>query len=242
LSYESELLILALVLYLYDSTVLLYSNEALLIRIDAERWTYATGWEGFGVAGRLLYINNPLTPNRPVFRLTWSFSSLAPGPPAGELSAPWAAQLGALAPMGMIAGLALFVVLPLGFYTGAGTYAEIPAVIGLYGSTLIALCLLYRRRVGLAIGHKRMIALAFECLACPPLAINLVRRIGLATSINESLLTAAVRLLPPLEWQRLRDHCIQLLDDAILSEADDSGKVRILNEQKQRLLTLVQSR
>jgi hypothetical protein len=235
LSYELELFALAVLLYLYDSTVLLYANEALLIRAGPKRWIAESGWQGLRIAGRTLYILNPLTPLRPSFRLHWSYHSLQAPPAAVQLWPECVTALRALGPFVVIAGIALFILLPVGLFTAAGSYALIPALIALYGSTLSALLFLYRSRVMLPLSRMRLVGIAFECLICPPLAVNMIRRITLAIAVNESLPIAAIRLLSREEWARLREICIQRLDDAIQSSAEGSSETATFEAQKQRL-------
>jgi hypothetical protein len=237
LSYEVELFALAILFYLYDSSVLLYSNEAVLTCDSAQHWTAATGWVGFVLAGRALCVLNPFTPHRPAFRLNWKFSGLE----AENTDLSWSErtlQLKALAPMTLTAGLALFILLPLGMFTALGSYAVIPALVLLYGSTILALLLLRRKRTLASFERRRFIAFAFECLACPPFAVNMVRRITLANRISEPLPLAAVRLLDAAGWAQLRGHCISRLEDAMRLVTANSNEEKLLEAQKQRLSAL----
>jgi hypothetical protein len=237
LSYEVELLALAVLLYLYDSSVLLYSNEAVFSCDGAQRWAAATGWTGFVFAGRSLCILNPFTPHRPSFRLNWDFDGLG-----CEIEDPaWsrdAQDLKSLAPAVLTAGLGLFVLLPLGLFTALGRYAVVPALILLYGSTLFALFQVRRRNILVAPGRLRFIGFAFECLACPPFGVNMVRRITLASRIAEPVPLAAVRLLDAERWHRLRDHCLSRVDEALLLVAEHSDEQKALVAQRARLSAL----
>jgi hypothetical protein len=240
LSYEVELLILAVVFYLYDSSVLLYSNEAILTCDSAQRWSATTGWIRFVLAGRSLCLLNPFTPYRPSFRLSWDFNRLEPETKNRE----WpkrAQQFKSIAPLTVTAGIALFVLLPAGMFTELGRYAVIPAVVLLYGSILLALLQVRRKRILAAMSHKHFWGFAFECLACPPFAVNMIRRITLADRIAEPLPLAAVRLLDADRWAQLRERCIARIDDAIQLAGEDSHEQKQLEAQKQRLSVLVPS-
>jgi hypothetical protein len=240
LSYEVELLILAVLFYLYDSSVLLYSNEAILTCGSAQRWTATTGWIGFVLAGRSLCLLNPFTPYRPAFRLSWDFNRLEPETKDRE----WpkrAQQFKGIAPLTVTAGIALYLLLPLGMFTEFGRYAVISAVVLLYGSILLALFQLRRKQILAATGRKHFWGFAFECLACPPFAVNMVRRITLRDRIAEPVPLAAVRLLDADRWAELRDRCISRIDDAIQRAGEDSHEQKALEAQKQRLTVLVSS-
>jgi hypothetical protein len=239
LSYEVELLALAALLYFYDSSVLLYSNEAILIG-GGGQWRATTGWRGFELAGRSLCLLNPLTPYRPSFRLHWDFHRLE----YGSKDLTWSnrsREFKGIGPLTLIAGIALFFLLPLGMFTEFGRFAVISAVSLLYGSILLALFQLRRKGILGAFGRKHFWGFAFECIACPPFAVNMVRRITLAYPIAEPLPLAAVRLLDTERWAEFRDRCVSRIDDALQRVAEGSQEHEALAAQKQRLTDLVSS-
>jgi hypothetical protein len=237
LSYEVELFALAAMFYLYDSSVLLYSNEAVLICDRAQRWSATSGWTGFVLAGRSLCVLNPFTPNRPSFRLNWDFNSLESGAEDPSWSE-HAGEFDKLAPLSRTAWIALYVVLPLGMFTSLGAYAIAPALALLYGSIVIALIQLRRKKALVPLGRKFW-GIVFECLACPPFGVNMVRHITLGARIIEPLPLAAVRLVDAAGWGTLRDQCVSRIDDAIRGVAENSMEHRALEAQKQRLSELV---
>lgn len=235
MSYEFGLFALAVLFYLYDSTVLLYSNEAILTR-NGRLWAAEAGFYGFLFAGRTPCVLNPLTPHQPAYRLSWDFHALPPGSPATCLEE--SSGLKILAPTSLSAAVGLFILLPLGMFTALGAFAVIPALILLYGSIIVSLFLVRRRRILVAPDRKRFIALAFECLACPPFGVNMVRRTTLSYRIDEPLPLAAVRLLDTAGWVRLRALCVSRLQDALQLTAADSPEEKLLETQKARLLAL----
>jgi hypothetical protein len=238
LSYEVELLALAVIFYLYDSSVLLYSNEAIFTCDGTEHWTATTRRSGFMFAGRSLRVLNPLTPHRPSFRLSWNFNRLE----SDRREVSWSArahEFKILAPTTLIGWVALFLLLPLGMFSDLGRYAVIPALVLLYGSTLLALFRLRRNGLLGALGRWRFLGFAFECLACPPFAVNIVRRITLADPISEPVPLAALRLLDAESWVRLRDECLLRLDEAMNLAAENSVDQKMLEAQKLRLAALV---
>lgn len=237
MSYEAELLALAVIFYLYDSSVLLYSNEAILFCDRAQRWSATSGLIGFVLAGRSLCVLNPFTPNRPSFRLNWDFNTLesrAEDPSWSE----GAGELNKLAPFSLTSWIALYVFLPLGMFTDLGAYAVVPALVLLYGSILIALIQLRRKKSLVPLG-RRFWGIVFECLACPPFGVNMVRHITLGARITEPLPLAAARVLDAAGWAKLRDQCVSRVDEAIQVVAEDSMEHQALVEQKQRLSELI---
>jgi len=189
-------------------------------------------------AGRALLLLNPFTPYRPSFRLHWDFDTLESEPT--DLG--WSERAGEflnLAWLSVTAGIGLFILLPLGFFTDLGRYAVIPALFLLYGSILLALIRLRRTANHASMSRRRFWALAFECLACPPFGVNLVRHVTLADRIAEPLPLAAVRLLDADRWAELRDICVSRVDAALQRVGDDSAEKILLEAQKQRLSALV---
>jgi hypothetical protein len=236
LSYEFGLFGLAVFFYLYDSSVLLYSNEAVLACDSRRHWSAATGMAGFLLAGRTLCVLSPFTPHRPSFRLRWDFNSLAQVPHSQWMDR--AHDLKVLAPTTMTAAMGLYVLLPLGMFTALGAYAVIPALVLLYGSIIVSLFLVRRRKILITPGGTRFLTLAFECIACPPFGVNMVRRTTLGLRIAEPLPLAAARLLDAAGWAELRLLCVARVEDALQSAAAGSAEEKLLQAQRQRLLDL----
>jgi hypothetical protein len=240
LSYEVELYILAVFFYLYDSSVLLYANEAIFSCSGGGDWRAAFGLSGFELAGRTLCVLNPFTPYRPSFRLSWRFEALE----LGNADASWSATaltLSPLAPFTITAGIALFVLLPLGMFSTLGRFAVVPALILLYGATVLALLKVRALRNTVAFSRRRFYAFAFECMACPPFAVNMIRRLTIVKRIGEPMPVAGARLLDAENWLQLRAVCISRTESARQRLELDSDQRRILEEQIQKLKLLAKT-
>ena len=243
MSYELELVALAVLLYLYDSTVLLSANEAVFICVvrGPDAWRVSTGSRGFLVGGRTVCLLNPLMPYAPCVRLRWDLCAAADPTQSNNT---WSAELVKLrvaAPWVLLAAFALFILLPLGLFTPLGLYATLAAVALLYGSILVALLLLRRTDPLRSMSTVKFIGLIFECLACPPFGVNLIRRVALMSKVNESVLSAGQRLLTPPEWLRLRAHCVAVLDEELQACEDNAPERAALEAQRARLSDQVTS-
>lgn len=241
LSYKYELIALAIFLYLYDCTVLLYANEAVLSCDTRRVWHVSTGWKGFIVAGRRVCVMNPLTMYRPCVRLSWNLYALN----LSDADKPWSEELPKLqsvAPLAMSAALALFVLLPLGLFTRLGTHMVLGSVVLLYGSIVLALLFIRWRYSSRALTGLRFAGLMFECLACPPFGVNLIRRVALANEVKEPLLFAAARLLSAREWNALRAHCVTTLDEELWRLEESSPERTAVEEQRARVSAWTQQR
>jgi hypothetical protein len=235
-SYEVELLGLALALYLYDCSVLLYANEAVLDG-GTPRWQVHFGWTRFLLHGRSLCVLNPFTPQRAAFRLGWQFEQMGR---AGD--AAWSDLPGALQPLRMttvVAALALFVVLPVGMFSALKLWIIIPALLLLYGSALLGALRVRPLRRALGLEGWRYAGFLFECLACPPFAANMLRRVALSQRIGETLPLAAVRLLSGPDWLALRARLAARLDDEMEVLEEQSPLRGRLSASKQALEALV---
>jgi hypothetical protein len=233
-SSDVELFALICVLYLYDSSVLLFSNEALLTTKSQRRWSLELGFYGFLLAGRSLCVLNPFTPQSPAFRLNWDFLR----PDVGVADSAWSLQADRLRRLSVttrISAAALLVLLPLGLFSPLKVYALVAALLLLYGSAIVGLIRLRSMRSELQFTRARYAGFVFECLACPPFAANMVRRIALQQRVPESLPSAGARLLPAEEWDRLRVRCQSLLD-AELERLDGSSLERAPLDAAKRAL------
>ncbi len=229
---EWTLMALAAALYAWDSALLLYANEGLLAPRDRDRWALHLG-STLRLAGRELYLPSPLTLHRPLFRLAWSFEA-----PAGG-DARWSERRAAyrpLAPFVWAMAAALFVLLPLGLFSRLGEPMLIAALALLYLNIVAALAWTALRARSLGIAPRRLAAIAFELLVCPPFALNLVRRLSLEVPVGEDLVAAARRLQAPADWPASRALFAARLEDALLDEAEGSPRAAALGRYRSLLL------
>jgi hypothetical protein len=231
---QAELLLLggAAALYLVDSVLLLCFDEGVLMPAGRRGWRVSFATDKLHVMGRGVFLPNPLLPQRPLFRLAWRFPT-----PGGAPSPHWAARRALLRPLappvwGMFA--ALFVLLPLGLFR-LGDAAVLAAAALFYTSLLVGLAWtgLNRARCGLTPGRFAM--LAFECLVCPPFALNLVRKISTAMPVHEDLVRAARALQAPRDWDAARREFVARLDQEIEAEAEGSARLPLLMQSRREL-------
>jgi hypothetical protein len=177
--------------YLYDSCCLLWHNELMYTR--GRRWR-VDGGSAIRIAGRRLFLPNPLLPARPQFQVRWSVDD--PRPVAADDLAP---LLRALRPIGVINQLqvTLLLALPLVSWTlGAGIV--LLAVFALfYLLSLAALTLLWLRRTACGLQTRAFWLLVLDAIACAPFAVNLTRKLSMRHGIAGDPLRFAARQLDP---------------------------------------------
>ena len=172
--HEAWLSLGAIAFYLGDSLALLYADELLLERTGA-RWVPRRG-SALLLGGRRPLLPDPLAPQRPLLQL--SLRGLLDGD-AGD-GGRVRAMLSALAPLRAlaVAMLLLFALMP-GLLYVAGTGAWFLAWFAcVYAVALAMAATLWRRRAAFGLSRGAVALLAFECVACAPLAINIVRRVS----------------------------------------------------------------
>lgn len=233
-SAEALLISMAAGLYLYDSMLLVYCNEGILVASGRADWTMRFGSAYLSVFGKEVFLPNPLFPHRPVYRLGWRLEG---GERTGKQD--WTTQRTALRPLGpFIWGIAggLFLALPLGLFTRLGEGALLAALLLIYANIVLALAWLWLHRATFALSGRKFAALAFESLACPPFALNLVRRISRETPIAEDLAVAGRRLLKPERWQQARAMLVARIDEELAFAEDDVIRVNSLQKHRGELM------
>ncbi len=237
---EATLMLVALGLYLYDSVLMLSGNEAVIYRGWGGRWYAAFGSNHWRLGFREPYLPNPLTPHRPIFRLQWSFEGAPASTPAcGSFQFP--DELRHLTPFVLGTGFSLFVLLPLGLFTRLGSAFALGAIALVYANIAIGLVVLLLKRHQMGLSGKQFTLIAFECLVCAPIALNLIRRLAVKERIKEDFTVAAERLLQPVEWEQSRASCLERVDEQIDYETEGSDRMHALQSSRLRFWREAQS-
>lgn len=218
-------------LYLFDSAQFLYTNEGLLSPSGKSGWTLVLGSENWRLAGKVLYLPNPLLMHRPLYKYSWSFENAQPD----SSSIPPRTDFLPMMPMLWLMAMALFVCLPLGFFTALGDRALMSGVVLFYSNALLAIFWLAANRRKFALSGKRLAALAFESLICPPFALNLVRHVSLAIPQHGDLVEVGHRLLGGEQWNRICRLLLERLDDDIAGEAPETERHARLHARRLQL-------
>ena len=190
----------AIAFYLYDSALLLFSNERMVTRSGGQ-WQLATN-AGLFLMGRTVYAPGLLFPHRPLFRLLMP----APEAPLAAVNHGLADFLRALRPLQWLVWLLLVLLvaaLPLASWLyGAGPHM-LAVFIAYYIVLLAALIVTYWRRVALGLTRRAFAALAFDVCACAPFGVNLVSKLTLRRSASGDVLHAElIGIVEQLEQSR----------------------------------------
>ena len=189
------------VFYLVDCVVLSYADEVIFVRAG-RRWVGRLA-DGAVWAGRSLSLPAWFSPGSPVLRVSWQA-----GAGAGDgATAPSMQQLlKVVAPLrwhAWLLALALFVGVPVAVLGYRGPLLLWTLLAVLYLPTAAAMGYLYRQRRVLGLSASQVAGIGFEVLACPPFALNLVRRVTLRVGPSREAARVAVQLLDNAQALRL---------------------------------------
>ena len=239
-----EVLAMALVigLYLQDTLILLYDNEALLEDAGARGYRIRFGARSFQLAGRNPFLPNPFTPWRMAFRLAWHVQPPQPPHPAAGAATPESARAtmkaGSWALLPIAGGL--FVGLPLCLYFDAGWTPFLSLVGVMYAATVFMLACLWRRRAQLTLGKGVLAALIFESLVCLPCALNVLRKASTRIPIAEDLLEIARPRLSAPQLRSATEQILMRIDEGIEIAEAGSPQWEALTAYRARLIGGVQ--
>lgn len=234
-SFELWLPLGAIGLYLFDSTLLLYSNELLFAR-RAGRWSFAAS-SALLLAGRRMCFLNPLTPATPQFRVRWSEADTREQQDSREELDAFFAALGPLRYLVIILWV-LLLALPVELFL-LGTGIELLGLMAaFYGVVLAALGYIYVRRRELRVSGKSFLALSFDSLACAPFAINLVRKLALRRSLAGNPIDFARRTFDPATFSTLIDAVCRRVSDEQQREYGQTPRWGELESYRKELIAM----
>lgn len=235
-SFEALLVLGVVVLYLQDSLLLLHYDELVFTRVGS-RWRAGAG--GSHWAGRYLHLGNPFTPARAMLRASWlSAEAVAAAAPRSSLEH----FLDGLRPFRIGARVLwceLLVLLPLVLWAWPHPLLVLAVFALVYASVGGLAVQLWRYRRVLELRNRDAATLAFELLACPPHAINVVRRLSLRRGLGEDALVFAARTVAPCELPRLHATIAARIQLASDLSGDADPRRQALQWARQRLGALV---
>ena len=207
----------AIAFYWYDSLLWLYGDELVLIR-RARRWDHAAGSDRL-LFRRRLYLPNPLTPQRPMWRACWSEFSTRDRFTDLSALASLVQTLRPLRALVTVLWLLIVLALPVVVVSGARPSILLALLAAVYSVAAIAVGWLWRQRAVLGLSTRSCRALSFDALACPPFAINLVRKISLQTMIKGELMAQARGAFDQPALESLRATLIRRVNELLAVEA-----------------------
>jgi hypothetical protein len=233
--WHTEALLMALVvgLYLYDSAILLFCNEAVLIARGKTQWLAGFGANRTTLRGKELYLPNPLRPTQALFRLAWQFEGLVlPG------SQPWSETYKAFqgfSPFVWSLLMLMYLLLPAVLFARFGDLMILSVFIMIYINVFAIVFKLWLDHGTLGLSHRNCAFMALDMLVCPPFAVNVIRKLSLRVPVTEDFALAAQRLLSVADWEVVRFELLERLDSEIACEIEGSPRQAALTLRRASL-------
>jgi hypothetical protein len=181
-------------LYLYDSALLLYHNEIVVIG-ECRGYRVSAG-SGFELGGRHVFLPQPFCPHQSLFRLSWPQQGVLPDGAQAIRMRRVRVALAMLAPWTWLLFLLFVAGLPYALFVSGHIEVLLAWIATVYGVILATLALVYRLRKALNLSGRAVAAIALDALLCAPFALNIIRKIGLRQHFHVDLRAVARTVLP----------------------------------------------
>ncbi len=249
-SFELLLVLGAFGIYLFDSAMLLAGREIVLIN-KGKDWAFAVPRTRWQLKGKNFYLPNPFTPGRPLFRIQWYGDGGGKHTPpkeqgftqvqelaaelGGRMGSRTSVAMGALGIATSVLSLLLAIGLPLSLLVFHSPAAFLGLLAVVYPTILLMLVLLFRRSAALGISRREFWKLAFDSLACAPLAVNVVRRISLRDVYRGDPLQFAAKTGSNEALRVLSEQLREHVDHALQEEEEGSAVFNELTQYRKQL-------
>lgn len=194
ISVETLLIAGILCFYLFDSAILLYSNE-IVITEHKGRFFASTG-SNLQIRGRYFYMPGPHTPHHALFKGSWTWNDLGSGKEFVPHLLHFTEALAVSKKACLLLAFLLLVALPVLLLSSASPLLLLVLLGLVYLSIAVAVYSCWTRRLDLELTKRDVALLAAEAFCCPPFAINLVRKLCQKRGLRQDALTLAERLMP----------------------------------------------
>lgn len=178
LSYEVLLVLGIYGFYIYDSIFLVYSNQIVFTE-SLGKWKFSFPSYRYRLRNKFLFLPNIFTPYKAIFLQTW---------PSQEKQFSLSSNnkqkifLKALLPFRVFSvsiAVLVLLALPFGIFFLAGTNQLLVILLSIYFLNLTLVTNLWLDRKNLNLTNKEIISIAIDVIACPPFAVNIVKKISL---------------------------------------------------------------
>jgi hypothetical protein len=223
--------------YMFDSAMLLYSNELAYVQING-RWSFVYPESRRQILGKNPYIPNLLSPDSPLFRVCWSVSMSSEQHEGHEALQRFLGALNLLRHFTIVLFALLIVGLPIvlfGFGTGFGFLMLLGFVYITISGMLIQT---YRQREELGLSIKAFAKLAFDSLVCAPFALNLVRKITVRRPLAGDPIKLAHQIFDDATFSRLVGVLCNRVDEELEFEDKESPRYEALKDYKNQLTSM----
>ena len=226
-------------IYIYDSTYLLYRNEAIVIAKFRNRFAIKLGSPSYTLFGRCVYIPNPLFAHRPIYRILWDAGNTGASLGSSCINEIGKFKLLKLAPCMWLMLFASFVLLPIGFYVSHGLYLVIGVVVYFYLTIILLIVFLAIDKKILGINTIHFIGICFESLVCAPCALNIIKKSASANRVRADLIQLSRGLLSPSNLADFYHEFLTNIDAQLMVEQEGSSRYERLKTYRQTVMSQI---
>lgn len=223
--------------YLFDSMMLLYVNELVFSETNG-KWTFSFPKPHWQMLKKYLYLPNPFTPDRPLFRVFWSVSVVDGYLQDQEALRHFLYAVKRLRYLTYSLLALQFVGLPVVLFS-LGANLGLLVLFGAIYINIAALSIqIYPQREQLGLSGKMLAKLAFDSLVCPPLALNILRKISLQYRFVGDPVGFAHQSFDTETFNQLIKSLCQQVDKAMQFEDEGSPKYANLKNYRNRIMDM----
>lgn len=232
ISPEYQLILLLLGLYFYECCFFVYTNQALVAKTYRGEWTVSLGSDRWIYRGKELCFLNPLTPIRPVHALSWSLKRLSNLNSANAIDND--KQYTHYKLLALCLAITLFLVFPA-VLIAAPTDKNVLGVLLLnYLIVLYINLSVFVERSFFHLSLRESLSITAEYLFCPPLAVNVVRRLSLGKKNRLDFVEWLVKTpMTAQQHESIRRAMLQRIDDAIELSPDNDERLEMMQRKDQ---------
>ena len=196
LSFSVLIMLVAALIYIYDSAVFIYSDELILTRDMSGRFSCDFADHRFVMVGKFLVIQNLMHPHRPAFRVSWA-NRVTQADQAGnsKLVRRVSNRLLMLAPLIWLMAAALFIVAPFGLFVVHKWLVVGLALAEYYVGLGLFVTILLLNNKYLKLKVSEILAITFESIICPPCGLNIARKITWRIRLDDDLIFLSRKLM-----------------------------------------------
>jgi hypothetical protein len=211
---EYLLLFGTLLFYILDSTFLVFANDLVLVKRGSS-WKYQRAMD-LRIAGKQLFLPSPFAPTALLVRATWNVRDRGEPIEGRDSRVHYENAFSIPQRVVPVQACLLFVALPAALLLNAGAIPLLLLAVSIYSLSLVLAWWVHAFRAALELSGRQVFSICVDILACPPFALNVVRKVCLARQIRGDGLRNAREVLPVREFASLAEQVeMRLADRAV---------------------------
>ena len=236
LSFEVLLVIGVTGFYLFDSAMLIYTNELIFIETNG-RWIFSSPEKNLQILKKFLYLPNPLRPDKHIFLLHWTSSEISNYESNNVELRKLFLAINPLRYMTLFLYILFFLGLPLVAFTLGSGLVLLLLIEAIYLTILLMLIHVYLLKDMLGLSGNAVAKLSFDSLMCAPFALNILRKITLQNSLGDPVEFASKAFDKTTFDNLIETICLQV-DQRLLFTDEESALYKDLKKYRDRITSI----